>query len=34
VTANGKLIYSKMETGRHAEAGEVKTILQKMIKEG
>jgi len=34
VNVDGSLIYSKLSTGRHAEAGEVKALLQKMIKEG
>ena len=34
VTINGRLIYSKHQTGRHAEAGEVKALVQKYIKEG
>ncbi len=34
VNVDDSLIYSKLSTGRHAEAGEVKALLQKMIKEG
>ena len=34
VTVNGNLIYSKLENGRHAEAGELKALLQKLLKEG
>jgi len=34
VNVDGNLIYSKLSAGRHAEAGEVKALLQKMIKEG
>jgi selenoprotein W-related protein len=31
VGVNGQLIYSKLETQRHAEAGEVVNLLTKMI---
>lgn len=31
VTANGKLIYSKVKTQRHAEPGEVDRLLQEVI---
>jgi selenoprotein W-related protein len=34
VIVNGVLIYSKLETGRHAETGEVVRLLQKYLKEG
>jgi selenoprotein W-related protein len=34
VTVNGALIFSKLATGRHAEAGEIKDLLEKRIKEG
>jgi len=34
VTVNGKLLYSKKQTGRHAEPGEVKALVGKFIKEG
>jgi selenoprotein W-related protein len=34
VTVNGKLIYSKKQTGRHAEPGEVKALVRKFIEEG
>jgi len=34
VTVNGKLIYSKKQTGRHAEAGEVKVLVRQFIEEG
>ena len=30
VSVNGKLVYSKLETKRHAEAGEVVNIIAKM----
>ena len=31
VSVNGKLIYSKLETHRHAEPGEVVRLLNKII---
>lgn len=31
VTVDGQLIYSKLETGRHAEPGEVMGLLQKIL---
>jgi selenoprotein W-related protein len=31
VNVNGQLIYSKLETHRHAEAGEVVNLLTKLI---
>jgi len=34
VTVNGKLIYSKKQTGRHAEPGEVKALVRQFIEEG
>jgi selenoprotein W-related protein len=34
VTLNGKLIYSKLQNGRHAEPGEVKELVRKFIEEG
>lgn len=34
VTVNGKLIYSKLQTHRHAEPGEVQNLLLSFIKEG
>jgi len=33
VDVNGKLIYSKEKTGRHAEAGEVNQLLKKVIEK-
>jgi selenoprotein W-related protein len=33
VTVNGKLLYSKKATGRHAEPGEVAGLVGKFIKE-
>jgi selenoprotein W-related protein len=32
VSANGKLIYSKLQTGRHAEAGEIAGLVEKLLK--
>jgi len=34
VTVNGNLIYSKLQSGRHAEPGEVLALLKKFIEEG
>ena len=34
VTVNGKLLYSKKATDRHAEPGEVDGLVGKFIKEG
>jgi len=31
VSVNGKLIYSKLQTKRHAEAGEVVGLIGKMV---
>jgi selenoprotein W-related protein len=31
VSVNGKLVYSKLKTGRHAEPGEVTGLVQKII---
>ena len=33
VTVNGQLIYSKLKTGRHADTGEVKGLVEKLLKE-
>jgi selenoprotein W-related protein len=33
VTVNGKLIYSKMSTHRHAEPGEILGLVRKMVGE-
>jgi selenoprotein W-related protein len=33
VTANGKLLYSKLETHRHAEPGEVLGLVRKLVGE-
>jgi selenoprotein W-related protein len=34
ITVNGRLVYSKKTTGRHAEPGEVARLVGKYIKEG
>ena len=34
VSVNDKLIYSKMETFRHAEPGEVAGLVRNILKEG
>jgi selenoprotein W-related protein len=31
VSVNGRLIYSKLETKRHAEAGEILNLISKMV---
>ncbi|MBI5351265.1 MAG: SelT/SelW/SelH family protein [Chloroflexi bacterium] len=31
VSVNGQLVYSKLQTKRHAEAGEVVNIIHKMV---
>ena len=33
VSVNGKLIYSKLQTRRHAEPGEVESLVQKFLEE-
>jgi selenoprotein W-related protein len=33
VTVNGQLLYSKLETHRHAEPGEVLGMVRKMVGE-
>jgi len=33
VTINGQLIYSKVQTGRHAEPGEVLGLVQNLFKK-
>ena len=33
VTVNGQLLYSKLETHRHAEPGEVVGLVRKMVGE-
>jgi selenoprotein W-related protein len=34
VTVNNKLIYSKLETNRHPEPGEVAGMVRKIVQEG
>ena len=34
VTVNGNLLYSKLETYRHAEPGEVNRLVRNYLKEG
>jgi selenoprotein W-related protein len=31
VSANGELVYSKLQTKRHAEAGEILGLISKMV---
>ena len=31
ITVNGKLVFSKLQLGRHAEPGEVVNIVRKLI---
>lgn len=33
VTVNGRLLYSKLETGRHAEEGEIRGLLREYLKD-
>lgn len=33
VTINGQLIYSKLQTHRHAEAGEIAGLVRKLLKQ-
>ncbi len=33
LTVNDKLLYSKLQTGRHVEAGELTTLVQQYIQE-
>ena len=33
VTANGQMVYSKLETKRHAEPGEVVGLVRKLVGE-
>lgn len=33
ITINGKLIYSKLSTGRHADPGEVASLVDKFLKD-
>jgi selenoprotein W-related protein len=34
VTVNDHLVYSKLKTGRHAEPGEILTLVKKFLQEG
>ena len=34
VSVNGKLLYSKLETYRHAEPGKVNRLVRNYLKEG
>ena len=34
ITVNEKLIYSKLETHRHAEKGEITLLIKKLAREG
>jgi len=33
LTVNGKLLYSKLKTGRHVEEGELSLLIRKFLKE-
>ena len=33
VTVNGRLIYSKLATGRHAQPGEVEGLVRKILEK-
>jgi selenoprotein W-related protein len=33
LTVNGKLLYSKLKTGRHVEEGELALLIRKFLKE-
>ncbi len=33
VSVNGNLIYSKVQTKRHAEAGEIVNMIQKIVEQ-
>jgi selenoprotein W-related protein len=33
LTVNGKLLYSKLKTGRHVEPGELSLLIRKFLKE-
>ncbi len=33
ITVNDALVYSKLQTGRHAEPGEVLGLVQKLVKK-
>jgi selenoprotein W-related protein len=32
ITVNGKLVYSKLETGRHADPGEILPLVKKEVR--
>ena len=34
VSVNDQLLYSKLKTSRHAEAGEVARLVRKVLREG
>ena len=34
VTVNDRLLFSKLQTGRHADQGEVLELVRKFLKEG
>jgi selenoprotein W-related protein len=34
IEANGNLIYSKLQTGRHAESGEVVKLVKDIVERG
>lgn len=34
VNVNGNLVYSKLQTRRHAEPGEVANLIRRMLQEG
>ena len=34
VTVDDRLIYSKLQTGRHAESGEIAGLIRNIFKEG
>jgi len=34
ITVNDKLIYSKLQTHRHAEPGEIAGLIEKILREG
>ena len=34
IAVNDKLIYSKLQTHRHAEKGEITLVIKKLLREG
>lgn len=34
ITVNEKLLFSKLETHRHAEKGEITLLIKKLLREG